>query len=87
MREGRRETTAVEQDAGRTGEYGLGGVVGKEALKLRGQLTGTVALVSFDGRYDGPAQEVSGLLPPSPRGLGNRRAHGLGEGKVQQDLT
>ncbi|MFL5999742.1 MAG: hypothetical protein ACJ736_36545 [Streptomyces sp.] len=61
--------------------------MGEKALKLRGQLTVAFPLVSFDGRYDGPTKEVSRLLLPRCRGPGNRRAHGAGEGKVEQDLT
>ncbi|MGW1748397.1 hypothetical protein ACWCRD_22850 [Streptomyces sp. NPDC002092] len=44
-------------------------MVDEEPLELRRQLAGTVSLVSFQGRYDSPAEEVPGFLPPSCRGL------------------
>lgn len=86
-RERRRGVSAVEQDAGRAGKHVFGGVMDDEALELRGQLPGAAPLVPFHCRYDGPADEVSGLLPLSCRGLLDHRAHGAGEDKVEQDVT
>ncbi|QUW85606.1 hypothetical protein SMIR_41915 (plasmid) [Streptomyces mirabilis] len=79
--------TAVEQDSGHTDQHVFRDVVDEETLELCGQLPSTVPLIPFKGRCDGPAEEVSGLLPPGCRGLANRRAQGAGEGKAEQNLT
>ncbi|MFC8511847.1 hypothetical protein [Streptomyces sp. NPDC057257] len=77
--------TALEQDAGRTGQYILRGMVDKEPLDLRRQLADTVSFVSFQDRGNSAAEEVPGFLPPSCRGLVDHRTHGTGGGKVEED--
>ncbi|MGW0758729.1 hypothetical protein ACWD1Y_20055 [Streptomyces sp. NPDC002814] len=77
----------VEQDACRTDEYGFWGVMDEEFLELSGQEPGASQLVPFDCFYDGPGDEVCGLLPSSRGGLADQGVYGAGERDVEQRLA
>jgi hypothetical protein len=79
--------TAAQQDAGTTNQYVFRGVVDEDVLELRGHLPSSVPLVPFKSRYDGPAEENSGLLSPGCGGLVDRRARGTRKGDVEQNLA
>ncbi|NUQ99414.1 MAG: hypothetical protein HOY79_23625 [Streptomyces sp.] len=79
--------TAAQQDARRTGQHVFGGMVGEKAFHLHRQLPRTVPLIPFESHYDGPTEEVCELLASGPRVPAKRRAQGMGEVDIEQNLA
>ncbi|MFC8094158.1 hypothetical protein [Streptomyces sp. NPDC057301] len=78
---------AVEQEETNTGQYVFRGMVDEEPSELPGQLPSAVALVSFEGRCDGPSKEVCGLLTTGCSSLTDRRVKVTGEIDIEHELA